>query len=302
MGKVGLTLPIVIITAGAFMADSPGSKARTFASRLGSTVLLWLVMAYALWAGNSTLFLGLAAFFGFATGIEYFRLLRSVSFPKLGSLVCLIYWVIQCWRPQQGFALDLGVLAVTLQLSFLLTYRHALEGSASLLRIFSTVAGVFYSTVCFSFLIRIADFPDSSRDFSAVALLLYCIMVTKFSDMGAYAIGSMIGKHKMIPHISPAKSWEGLGGAFLGGLLAASGMLALAGPKLAPLTWTSGLLLAPVLVIVAVSGDLAESVLKRCVSIKDSGQTLPGIGGILDLTDSLLFTAPLCYAVLCWLA
>jgi phosphatidate cytidylyltransferase len=52
---------------------------------------------------------------------------------------------------------------------------------------------------------------------------------------------------------------------------------------------------------VAVSGDLAESVMKRCVAIKDSGHTLPGIGGILDLTDSLLFTAPLCYAVLTWL-
>jgi predicted CDP-diglyceride synthetase/phosphatidate cytidylyltransferase len=57
----------------------------------------------------------------------------------------------------------------------------------------------------------------------------------------------------------------------------------------------------PLLTVIAVSGDLAESVIKRCTEIKDSGRTLPGIGGILDLTDSLLFTAPVFYAYLCWL-
>jgi phosphatidate cytidylyltransferase len=283
------------------LSAQPASKARTFVSRLSSTLVLWGLMAYAIAAEKPTLFLALAAIFGLATAVEYYLLLRGVSFPWLGGLLCAGYWVVTLLWPQQGFALELAVLVLALQLSFAAAYRQALEGSATLLRIFSTVGGVFYSTVCFSFLIRIADFPSGDRSFGGVYLLLYCIMVTKFSDMGAYAVGSMIGKHKMIPHISPAKSWEGLGGAFLGGLIAAAGTLALAGERLAPLTWTSGLALAPLLVIVAVSGDLAESVMKRCVAIKDSGHTLPGIGGILDLTDSLLFTAPLCYAVLTWL-
>jgi len=65
--------------------------------------------------------------------------------------------------------------------------------------------------------------------------------------------------------------------------------------ELAPLTWTHGLILVPILVFVAVTGDLAESILKRCIAIKDTGHKFPGIGGILDLTDSLLFTAPVFY-------
>jgi phosphatidate cytidylyltransferase len=121
------------------------------------------------------------------------------------------------------------------------------------------------------------------------------IMVTKFSDMGAYAFGSWLGKHKMIPHISPAKTWEGLGGAFVGSFLAMTCLMYFAPEKLLPLSWTTALILAPLLCALAVIGDLAESILKRCHQIKDSGQKLPGIGGMLDLTDSLLFTAPVCY-------
>ena len=75
-------------------------------------------------------------------------------------------------------------------------------------------------------------------------------------------------------------------------------MLLLVPDKLAPLTWTHGLILVPILCLVGITGDLAESVLKRCTHIKDSGHALPGIGGILDLTDSLLFTAPVFYLYL----
>jgi phosphatidate cytidylyltransferase len=113
--------------------------------------------------------------------------------------------------------------------------------------------------------------------------------------MGAYALGVLIGKHKMIPHISPAKSWEGFVGALLTSFAGAIVLLLIIPEKLLPLTWSHGLIIAPILCLTAVSGDLAESVIKRCTQIKDSGHALPGIGGILDLTDSLLFTAPIFY-------
>ena len=130
---------------------------------------------------------------------------------------------------------------------------------------------------------------------SGATLMLMAIMVTKFSDMGAYAFGSIFGKHKMIPHISPAKSWEGLGGAFIGSYVAMTILMYFAGPALKPLTWGHAMILAPILCLLSVVGDLAESVLKRCHHIKDTGHKLPGIGGILDLTDSLLFTGPVAY-------
>jgi phosphatidate cytidylyltransferase len=281
--------------------STPPSKGRTFFTRLSSTLLLWAVMGYSIWAHNNPLFLGMAAFFGVATSVEYFRLMGAQSFGGLGNLLALGYWVgVYLW-PAHGYALDLTVLVLAVQLSFVLVYRQALDGAATLLRVYSTVAGVFYSTVCFGFLLRLADYPGCEHSFPGVYLMLFCIMVTKFSDMGAYAVGSLIGRNKMIPHVSPAKSWEGLGGAFAAGLMAAAGMMAWVPEHLAPLSWASALAIAPVLVLTAVSGDLAESVLKRCVAIKDSGHTLPGIGGVLDLTDSLLFTAPLFYGYLRWL-
>ena len=132
-------------------------------------------------------------------------------------------------------------------------------------------------------------------------LLLWLIAVTKFADMGAYLTGSLIGRHKMIAHVSPGKTWEGFGGALVFSQLAGCGLYAAFPNELAMLgnyghVVTLGLLLA----ILAVVGDLAESVIKRALGAKDSGSMLPGIGGALDLIDSVCFTAPALYFYLKW--
>jgi phosphatidate cytidylyltransferase len=125
--------------------------------------------------------------------------------------------------------------------------------------------------------------------------VLYCIAITKFSDMGAYLTGSVIGRHKLVPHISPAKTWEGLGGALAFSLLASLGLFWLMPTQLSELNWTHATVLGLLLGFAAVIGDLAESIVKRSTGVKDSGNFLPGIGGALDLVDSLLFTAPLLF-------
>jgi phosphatidate cytidylyltransferase len=191
--------------------------------------------------------------------------------------------------------LDLAALTASVHGAFLLCYRHQLEGIATLQRIFSTVFGVVYTVIFFGFIARLMYFQADGQTPTGLFLVIYLVMVTKFSDMGAYILGVIFGKHKMIPHISPAKSWEGLVGAFLFSFAGAVLLLWLVPEKLRPLDWLHGLILAPILCATAISGDLAESVLKRCTSIKDSGHKFPGIGGILDLTDSLLFTAPVFY-------
>jgi phosphatidate cytidylyltransferase len=113
--------------------------------------------------------------------------------------------------------------------------------------------------------------------------------------MGAYLTGSVIGKHMMVPHISPKKTWEGFAGALFFSLLASWGMFMLMPQNLAALTWTHATVLGLLLGFAAVIGDLAESIVKRSTGVKDSGNFLPGIGGALDLIDSLLFTAPLLF-------
>lgn len=280
------------------------SAPRTFLSRLTSTLGLWAVIALAIYWQSQTLFAAIAAFFGVASAFEYYRLLRNDvhgrPFHALGLLVSLAYWAgvtlhVLTHRTEPPMWMDLAALTISVQGAFVLSYRLQLEGVVTLQRIFSNVFGTVYTVVSFGFIMRLMYFNGDGTGATGLFLMLYLIMVTKFTDMGAYAIGSLIGKHKMIPHISPAKSWEGFGGAFLGALLANLIMLGLFADHLEPLNWMHGLVLVPILGLAAITGDLAESVLKRCVAIKDSGHTLPGIGGILDLTDSLLFTAPLFY-------
>jgi phosphatidate cytidylyltransferase len=140
-------------------------------------------------------------------------------------------------------------------------------------------------------------------------LLLWLLAVTKFTDMGAYITGSLIGRHKMIPHVSPGKTWEGFGGAIFFALLAGCGLYALCKDDMPGFAtglhvlggWGHVIVLSIVLCLLAVVGDLAESVVKRSLGAKDSGNMLPGIGGSLDLIDSLCFTAPALYFYLKWM-
>ena len=102
----------------------------------------------------------------------------------------------------------------------------------------------------------------------------------------------------MIPRISPGKTWEGFGGAIAISTGASVLFAHFAGSKLAGMTPTHAVILGVVLSVAAVLGDLIESLFKREAGMKDSGRLFPGIGGILDLLDSLLFNAPLMYLYL----
>jgi phosphatidate cytidylyltransferase len=114
------------------------------------------------------------------------------------------------------------------------------------------------------------------------------------SDTGGYAAGVLFGRRKLAPTVSPKKSWEGLAGSFLFSIVGT----AVALPLLLPGTWWQGALLGVVVVVTATVGDLAESLLKRDLGIKDMGNLLPEHGGVMDRLDSLLPTAPVVAAFL----
>ena len=142
---------------------------------------------------------------------------------------------------------------------------------------------------------RLRDAAFGSGAVTGQFYVFYCIAITKFSDMGAYLTGSVIGRHQLVPHISPKKTWEGFFGALAFSLLASVGLFKLMPGHLSVLTLTHSIVLGLLLGLAAVIGDLAESIIKRSTGVKDSGNLLPGIGGALDLIDSLLFTAPLLF-------
>ncbi len=127
----------------------------------------------------------------------------------------------------------------------------------------------------------------------SAGMVVSILLMVKGADMGAYAVGRWLGKHKLIVWLSPGKTWEG----FLGGLAAAAvigAMLSHFSPEFA---WWEGLLGGMVLGAAGQMGDLLESLLKRDAGVKDSG-LVPGFGGVLDLLDSALFAAPLAYWML----
>ena len=151
------------------------------------------------------------------------------------------------------------------------------------------------------FLIRILyiNYDVSAGGGRGEYYIIFLLVVTKFSDMGAYLIGTLIGKNKMIPHISPGKTWEGfifgcLTFAVGGGCL----IFYLFKDEMPLLEWRAVVILSFCLAVIAALGDLAESILKRSLAVKDSGNILPGIGGVLDLLDSVLFTAPVLFIYL----
>ena len=147
----------------------------------------------------------------------------------------------------------------------------------------TTLAGVFYVSLPMSLLHIIAY--GGHYDYRRIFALLFLIWA---SDIGAYAAGKTFGKHKMAPKISPGKTWEGWAGGFLLTLVVGWAI----GFMLPDMPLTHRLVAAGVVAIFAPLGDLAESMLKRSVGVKDSGRILPGHGGLLDRFDAFLLVLP----------
>jgi len=121
--------------------------------------------------------------------------------------------------------------------------------------------------------------------------LLMFVLVVKSADIGAYAIGTMFGKHKFSPKISPGKTWEGMGGAIVAAALVAIGFALGCGI----MSWLSAIVFGLCFAFIGQMGDLVESMIKRDAELKDSGQKVPGFGGVLDIIDSPLVAAPFAY-------
>jgi phosphatidate cytidylyltransferase len=155
----------------------------------------------------------------------------------------------------------------------------------------TTLMGIFYVGWLFSFLVKIRFFPVGDGNW----FLLFVLLVSKATDIAAYVIGSTLGKHKLIPAVSPKKTVEGALGGVLGAVLVGMAFYALGQKHLLPLTFYDVLFLSFLFGFFAQLGDIIESALKRDAGVKDSGGVFPGMGGMLDLVDSLLVTGPLMY-------
>lgn len=133
---------------------------------------------------------------------------------------------------------------------------------------------------------------ESNNVIGTTMVILMILLVVKFTDIGAYFGGRRFGKHKLIPWLSPGKTWEGL---FFGMLTA--GVVGAICAALIPyrLEWWKGFIFGIVIGGIGQLGDLLESLMKRDAEVKDSGHSIPGFGGVLDVIDSPLLAAPFAY-------
>jgi CDP-diglyceride synthetase len=153
-----------------------------------------------------------------------------------------------------------------------------------------TLGGALYTGALLGYAPLLASVEESGTRGGGQTWLLMVLLGTAACDSGAYFVGSIFGRHKMIPHISPGKTWEGLVGGVLGAVLAAVAL-----SSFLKINLVEAVVLGLLVCAAAVTGDLCESFLKRACGAKDSGNLIPGHGGILDRIDSILFVLLVVY-------
>ena len=250
--------------------------------RIVSACVLIPLVALLAWLGGWYLAAALTLV-GVLAAREYLALVRIVGLhpTSVALLLFIPLALLDATLPQHGIMRWAVFLLAAAGLSGEIWHGNR-KGSLSSWGV--TVAGL-YIGLGLSYFVSLRMLNDG------VVWVALALLGTWISDTGAYFVGSRWGRRRLAPAISPKKSWEGVGGGLLSGIVS---VWAIAWLGLGLAHW-QGLVLGVVLVAAATIGDLAESVIKRQAGAKDSGALIPGHGGMLDRIDSLLFVAPAVY-------
>lgn len=277
----------------------------TFFLRLGSTIALWALILATIFSGNEIAFFVVISGMALVGLWEYFQMLDHDHIPcfKLTGMICATvfmggsFFYFSTFGPGRALDFELAILVLFLMVMFGRQMFASMRDREPLQTMAYTLFGLLYIPWLFNFIAKILFLTPRAEDGSPTGqyYVLFLVLVTKFSDMGAYVFGSVFGRHPFVPHISPKKTWEGLAGALACSMLGSFWLITLMPNRLGFFTLVDVAILGFVLGLAAIIGDLAESIVKRSAHSKDSSSVLPGIGGTLDLIDSLLFTAPIMY-------
>lgn len=264
-----------------------GRAGRNLPAAFGVAFVLLGVVAAALFI-RKEVFVGVAVL---AVGVAVWELAVAVAQRQI-RIPLLPLWVGTAGVLVSAYAAGLEAMLVAYLLTAggVFVWRVLDGGGPEAVR--DAAAGIFaaaYLPLLAGFVMLLLAEPDGPL------LVATFILVVIANDTGGYAAGVLFGRTPLAPTISPKKSWEGSAGSVV--LAAAVGVL-MAGLVLDGVAWWAGLVLGVGAVVAATAGDLAESLLKRDLGLKDMGSILPGHGGVMDRLDSLLVTAPVFYLIL----
>ena len=207
----------------------------------------------------------------------------------VGTIVGVILYLLSALSCMYG--LSSRILVLILPILFLIFIIELYRKKENPFRnIAITFIGIIYVAIPFSLLNCIVTYTGTYN----YQLLFGVFFIIWCNDSGAYIVGSLLGKHKLFPRISPAKSWEGsVGGAFI-----SFAIVFIISGWYSSVSLTDWMVIASILIVIGTLGDLVESLFKRSIQVKDSGTLLPGHGGILDRFDSLIMAVPFIFTYL----
>ena len=275
--------------------------------RTYSTLALWFFTVIILYFGGIQAGIWLLAVVVFFTQWEFYLLLENMGYQpyrKFGLGLGIFFTLGTYYLSAQGnlsvssFGNELLAVAVTMMSLLIITKKGFTEKMRSLI---PSLFGILYIPFLLHFLVCLALLFDPANFLpnTGLFMVLWVVIVAKFTDVGGLIVGKKWGKTQMAPQISPGKTWEGtMGGIVLSATVGSIFVAFFASQMPENFSITKSFFYAIPLASLAIVSDLVESAMKRRAKVKDSGTSIPGIGGLFDLTDSIILTAPIAYLMI----
>jgi len=224
---------------------------------------------------------------------EFFYMIKKKGIPiysYFGIIIGLLIPISIYWRMELTRNLELLFIVLAFLSVIILQFARK-DNTNAVVGLSTTMFGIFYVSWLFSFVIKVRFLVPGLE---GVKLLVFILLVTKLGDIGALLVGSRYGKHPLLPRVSPKKSVEGCLGSFLFSIITAVVSQPLL-PAAVQFSFWKIVLMGAFFGGIGPLGVLSACLMKRDCNVKDSGNLLPGMGGVLDMIDSLLFSAPAFY-------
>ena len=286
----GLLIAASIIVA-VLRRTAPGEATKELSQRVTSWWFMITIFTIAIVTNRvvSTVFLGFMTFLAFK---EYLSLIPTRRVDRLILLFAYLAIPVQfTFAHFNSYGLFLTFIPVWAFLFFPMAMT-LIGRTDGFLRAVGTLSwGMMITVFALSHTAMLLAAGPEAGPAGGAGLLLFLVALTQFNDVAQFTWGKLFGKRKIVPKVSPKKTWEG----FLGGLISTIALAAFAGPYLTPLPSHYAAIAGGIIALSGFLGDITISAFKRDLGVKDSGGLIPGHGGILDRVDSLTYAAPVFY-------